>query len=352
MTRSLLPILATLALWTTGASAQDWASAEVCSVDTPEIVADVFEPTGLEALEAQVSEIPNATGRFWRITSPDGAVSHLWGTFHSADPLILSLPVAVTEAISAARVVAVEVDYTFKSRDAFRDAQMMEGRYKDASDPFAFTPGDGTIVGLPDEVSFWIRDRALELGWTDDVDMLLSVPGIAEMLLSDPCEDFSQGVLPVQDDYVQLLGRIAGAEILSLEDPDEFITDLNERPETAEAIVGTYAAYLKPMETNAERSTSFALYLAGRLGLMQVWDYDYQQQVYGARGLDMLQLTDEYLLELRNARFVERTADDLASGGAFIAVGAAHLPGAAGLVALLRDAGYDVERIPLPGEAP
>jgi uncharacterized protein YbaP (TraB family) len=351
MVRPLLPGLAALALWTTGALAQDWASAEVCTVETAEIVADVFAPKGLDALEAEAADIANANGRFWRITSPEGAVSHLWGTFHSADRLILRLPDEVTEAISAARMVAVEVDYTFKSRDGFRDAQMMEGRFKDASDPFAFEPGDGSIAGLPQEVSGWIRDRALELGWTEDVDLVLSLPGMAEMLLSDPCEDFTQGVLPIQDDYIQLLGRLAGAEILGLEAPDEFITDLDARPETAQAIVGTYAAYLKPAETNAERATSFALYLEGRLGLMQAWDYDYQQQIYGPDGLDLLQLTDEYLLEFRNVRFLERLTQDLQTGGVFVAVGAAHIPGPAGLVALLEEAGYTVTRIPLPGEA-
>lgn len=345
------PTLAFTLLLAFPAGAQDWATHEVCTVDAPVVVDAAFAPSDLATLAAEAAAIPNGTGKFWQITSPDGAVSHLWGTFHSADPLILALPAPVTETIASSRAVAVEVDYTFQSREAFRDAQLMEGRFRDASDPFAFEPGDGTIAGLPDEVSFWIRDRALELGWTEDVDLIMSLPGMAEMLLSDPCEDFSQGILPIQDDYIQLLGRLAGARIISLENPDEFVSDLAADEETARAIVGVYAAYLRPMETNAERATSFALYLEGRLGVAEAWDRAYQQEIHGPEGVDMLRRTDAYLLEFRNRRFLERLADQLAEGGVFVAVGSAHIPGETGLVALLGNSGYKVERIPLPGEA-
>lgn len=331
--------------------AQDWATAEVCSVEVPMISDGAFAPSNQSELEDVARNITNSKGKFWSVTGPNGAVSHLWGTFHSSDPLILALPKVVTAAIEDARTVAVEVDYVFKSREDYRDAQMMEGRFQDASDPFAFEPGDGSIAGLPVEVSDWIRDRALELGWTEDFDLIMSLPGMAEMLLSDPCEDFAQGILPIQDDYIQLLGRLSGARILSLEEPDEFIADLALDEDTARAVVGTYASYLKPMETNAQRAASFALYLQGQLGVMEAWDRAYQQQIYGIEGLDMLKLTDAYLLERRNHRFLERLAGALAEGDLFIAVGSAHLPGETGLVELLRNQGYDVTRIPLPGEA-
>ena len=349
---ALLAALLGVPLVATPAMAQDWATAEVCTVDAPYISDAAFAPAELSALEAEAEGILNPNGKFWRITSPGGAVSHLWGTYHSSDPSILALPDAVKEAIGAARVVAVEVDYRLESREAYRQSLDMEGRFKEASDPFAFTPGDGTIAGLPLEVSLWIRDRAMELGWTEDIDLILSLPGIAEVLLSDPCEDFTNGVLPIQDDYVLLLGRLAGADILSLETHDEFIEDLADDEDTARAIVATYAAYLKPMTTNAERAASFALYQQGRLGVLEAWDYAFQREIFGAVGDDYLNRTDAYLLDLRNMRFVERMESGLGLGGVFIAVGSAHIPGGNGLVALLRDKGYKVDRIPLPGEVP
>lgn len=334
------------------ASAQDWATKDVCTVDVAEVHASVFDPAGLSTLETRAAEIENRRGRFWQITAPNGAVSHLWGTFHSSDPLILDLPQPLRDTISEARVIAVEVDYVAPSRDAYRDRQYLEGRFKTASDPFMATPGGGTIAGLNPDMTFWVRDRAIELGWTEDADLILSTAGIAEMLLSDPCEDFAGGVLPIQDDYVQLLGRLAGARILGLESPEEFLADLAAREDTARAIIAVYAAYLKPMTSNQERSTSFALYREGRLGLMAAWDAAFLETVLGQSGAEALALTDDYLLTFRNHRFIDRLGPELTTGGVVVAVGAGHIAGDGGLVSLLKKAGYDVARIALPGEAP
>lgn len=344
-------ILGLSALFAAPATAQDWATREVCAVDTPRIVEAAFAPASLAELEGLAAKIPNANGKFWQITAPDGAVSHLWGTFHSSDPLILALPEKVRTAIAAAKTVAVEVDFTHASREEYRSAQMMKGRFQDAADPFAAAPSSPDF-GVPPKQAEWVRERAIELGWTEDFDYIMSLPGIAEMLLSDPCEDFTQGILPIQDDYIQLLGRLSGARILSLEGRDQMFADLADDDETARAIIATYAAYLQPMQTNAERATSFALYLQGRLGLMEAWDYAFQQQIYGPAGLDSIRQTDAYLLDFRNERFLDRLSDALTEGGVFVAVGSAHLPGNSGLVQLLRDRGYDVTRLPITGEAP
>ncbi len=334
------------------ARAQDWATKDVCQVEDPRIDDQVFAPASRAALEEQAAGIENRRGRFWKITAPGGAVSYLWGTLHSSDPLILDLPVDVRRAIETSRLVAVEVDYTFQSRDQIRAAQYVDGRFREASDPFALLPNDSPLTDLPGDLRFWVLDRAIELGWTEDAELILSPAGMAEMLLSDPCEDFTTNVMPIQDDYVQLLGRLAGAKIVGLEEPEEFLDDLNapEARETVEAIIAVYAAYLKPMTSNAERAANFGIYLEGRLGLMMAWDAAYLDQVLGAQGAAALKLTDAYLIALRNKRFIDRLASELPRGGVFVAVGAGHLPGRDGLITLLRDAGYDLDRVVLPGE--
>lgn len=350
--RAFASILAGLCL-ALPAPAQDWATRDVCTVETPEIHADLFEDPGLDALDAEAARIPNGMGRLWRITAPDGATSHLWGTFHSSDPHILRLVDEVRDLIESARTVAIEIDYSFASRSAYRDAQYIEGRYNEASDPFAINENaGGTIAGLPPEISGWILDRAIELGWTEDADLILSPAGMAEMLLSDPCEDFTSGIFPVQDDYIQLIGRLAGARILGLEAPTAFFDDLKDRPETSDAITAVYGAYLQPVADNRARSTGFALYQTGRIGLMAAWDRAYLDQVLGEAGLAALDLTNDYLLTFRNARFLAAMRGDLDAGDTFVAVGVGHLPGESGLVEMLRAEGYTVTRVPLPGEAP
>ena len=344
-------VLAALAIDPGGAWAQDWATVELCTVDEAVINDQAFNYADRATLEAEAAKIENGLGRFWQITSPEGKISHLWGTWHSSDPSILDLPEAVRAAIDASGVVAVEVDYVLKSREAYREALYAPGRFKEASDPFAFTPSDGIVAGLSPEMSGWVTDRAIELNWTEDFSLILSNAGLAEMLLSDPCEDFSNGVLPIQDDYIQLLGRLAGAEIRGLEQPSEFLDDLNANKETANAIIAVYAAYLMPVTSNIKRATAFGIYREGRIGLSMAWDAAYLAQVLGDQGTKALQLTNDYLLAERNQRFLDRLTDDLPTGGVFIAVGAGHLPGDDGLVTMLRDAGYTVTRKVTPGEA-
>lgn len=52
----------------------------------------------------------------------------------------------------------------------------------------------------------------------------------------------------------------------------------------------------------------------------------------------------ELLLDSRNRRWAKKLAPVLERGGAFVAVGAGHLPGEQGLVTLLRERGFIVER--------
>ncbi|CAN0603204.1 unnamed protein product, partial [Ectocarpus sp. 12 AP-2014] len=120
MRRSLIALaLATLPL---AAQAQDWATFDVCTVETPKIVETAFAPATLSSLETRGADLANGKGRLWRIETPQGSISHLWGTLHSADPLILDLPQVLRNIIDSARLVAVEIDFTAKSRAALREA--------------------------------------------------------------------------------------------------------------------------------------------------------------------------------------------------------------------------------------
>ena len=53
-------------------------------------------------------------------------------------------------------------------------------------------------------------------------------------------------------------------------------------------------------------------------------------------------------IDERNRRMFDAVTAHLARGRVFVAVGALHLPGEQGLIALLRSAGYELEPLPLP----
>jgi uncharacterized protein YbaP (TraB family) len=331
------------------AQAQDWATREACEVVSAEINPQILPDTLLASLRADAEKMPNPKGRFWRVQSPDGAVSHLWGTMHSNDPLVLDLPIIVQKRIADARIVALEFDPAFASRQAVRDHQKQE-LFRPDNDTYSFDDS-----GLDPLIVDWIRTRLDGLGWGREAADYLTLPFIVENLLSDPCDDFAAGVLPDQDSLIQTLGVIGGGRILGLESPDA-LTDHLKDPQnqgTTLSILAVYGAYLDPMTSAANRATSFALYLQGELALGRQWEKSTLARVYGQDLADLyLKRADGFLLGQRNKTFLQTATQDLQQGGVFMAIGSFHLPGEQGMIELLRQAGYTVSRIPLPGEVP
>lgn len=327
-------------------SAQSWATRDLCLIEEATIHEDIFAPEFYAMMQIRGAEIPNSTGRYWRITSQSGAVSHLWGTMHSTLPIILRLPEEVTDTIEAARIVATEVDYTQYTRPELTALRTTTAKLANS---YTINVRD---LNIPPKLLTWIEERLFALGWGEDALDYLKAAAVAEILLSAPCEDFSSGVYPIQDDRIQMLGALAGAKILSLEQPGDLFAKLDdeENVDLTRAMIATYAAYLDPEITKEAFSTSYALYLQGRIGEMMAWDELYFAQAYPNEGLAWLRRTNDYLLRERNENFLATALDDLRQGGVFMAVGTYHLPMEYGLVAMMREAGFTVERIALEGE--
>ncbi|MEM9369342.1 MAG: TraB/GumN family protein [Planctomycetota bacterium] len=277
-------------------SAQNWATRDLCLIDEARVHEDIFDPDFYARIQTRASQIPNGVGRYWRITAPNGATSHLWGTMHSSLPLILRLPDQVEREIEAARVIATETDYTQQTRDDLTLAYTSFDRYR--SD----TQISVQQMELPEQLLTWTRDRLVGLGWGEEAFDYLSPAAVAELMLSDPCGDFNSGIYPIQDDRIQMLGEIAGAEVLSLEEPRALFKKLNEDKNLGltRAMIAVYANYLTPDITREALSTSYALYLQGRIGEMMAWDETYFADTYPDEGLDWLARTNDYLLRERN----------------------------------------------------
>ena len=333
------------------AFAQDWATRELCYSDPDPVTAEDVLPHDLAALEAEAARIPNARGRLWRIEHRSGGISHLWGTMHVTLPQVLDLPEALESAIESARLVAIEIDFTHPDRASMIGRYNEPGRYRDPGD--AFLPEKALDLSyLGPKVEAAVIERLGGSDYGEELLYVMTYAGLAEHLLSDPCEDFTSGVIPSQDNYIQTLAHIAGVNIRGLESPSEFIADLADDPDTARAMIALYASYLPRPERLQNFNASVQLYLEGRLGLMATWEAAHMEATYGPEGIEALDRSDAYLLALRNERFVARIAPELETGGVVLAVGAAHLSGETGLVELLRAEGHSVTRIPLPGEAP
>jgi uncharacterized protein len=330
------------------AMAQDWFTAEACAVPKAAIDPAVLSPGELASLGRRVADVPNGQGRLWQITTPEGRVSHLWGTMHSSDRAVLDLPKPVRALIDSATILAVESDPTPDTRAAVAALNRWDGFWisgEAVSDPRTdFDP----------ELLEWITARVESLGYDPYTMGQMTDAGLASLLLSDPCEDFSGRVIPYQDNYIVTLAHLAGVGIAGLEPPLPILNDLNrpDMAETARVMVQSYGAYLAPWEGASGRASYIALYLQGRIAEMMLWSDDFAAKVHGAeKAARFAAILDAYLLEGRNRRFVANARPLIDAGGAFLAVGSFHLPGEEGMISLLRAAGYRVDRVPLPGEA-
>jgi uncharacterized protein YbaP (TraB family) len=338
-----------LAAAASGAHAQSWATHAFC--DPAEIIVDdaVFAPQGRSELEDQAAAIPNANGRFWRVTSSTGAVSHLWGTMHSSHQTVLDLPEAVLTTLDGAQKVALEIDPTFPDRDSYARYIRGDDLFRPLRSNFRFSD-----LGLSRDIERHLGNRLVSLGWHRGALDEMTFGGLSNLLLFDPCEDFTAGVLPTQDSYIQTRAHIAGIPLLALEPTDRLPQKLNQsdNADLARAIIATYAIYLLPGATAQHRATALALYKEGRIGLLMAWDAASVIGPLGDEGPDLYARMTDYLLNERNIDFVEAAGASLDEGGLFLAVGNFHLPGEQGIVALLRAKGFDVTRVVLPGEAP
>lgn len=340
------PVALCALLSATAAPAQDWATRAVCDVPQVALYEDALDAP-LAELERQAAALPNGLGRFWRITAPGGAVSHLWGTFHSSQREVLDLPDMVLAEIERARTVALEIDSVYATRAAYRADVLHEGRYIPEGAPSAYN-----TLSLDPRVDGWIRDRLDAIGWGRDSTDYLTLGALTEVLLWPPCEDFASGTYPTQDTFIQTLGHINGARIVGLESTQRIREKLDGTGgrSMGAAMLTVYGSYLAPVEDWKGAATGYALYLQGRIAVAMMQDRAYIGGLFGEEGLDQLDYLDTWLLDERNHDFVEAAAPLLDEGGVFVAVGSFHLPGEEGMVKLFRDRGYRVERVAVPGE--
>ena len=148
--------------------------------------------------------------------------------------------------------------------------------------------------------------------------------------------------LPEVDQLLAQTAKDSGVRVVALETPQEQLDAIaTMRPEVAATLL-TLAAR-DPNLNDDLYATTLRLYRESRPAeILPVSD------AAGALSKAERSAQDEFthvLLVDRNALMAKRAAPLLASGGAFIAVGALHLTGKGGLIERFRADGYAVTRV-------
>lgn len=279
---------------------------------------EAFECTELVRANKSVDVAGFDEGLLWRIESASGAVSYIFGTIHISDERVTNLPAPVREALDRSPHFGMEV--------------ILDGSALQRMSMAMFAADGSNGLGqLLDPLSFAQTTRLLlRYGVSEQAARVLK-PWAAFTTLSLPP---GQSGVPLD---LALLGeaRQSGKSTFGLETIDEQIAvfaDL-KNDEQVQILAQTVCHY---GDFQAELEEMVQHYLARDLSAVMEMAIRYESPLKG-RFLDIL-------LRQRNHRMVARLESVLTRGGAFVAVGALHLPGPEGILRLLRSAGFKVER--------
>lgn len=276
---------------------------------------------------AAAGELPYGKGLLWRVQKDGGPASYVLGTMHTTDPRLRDLPPEIDRAITESRTLAFELIETPAGAEKLsRAMQLPEGRRLQdiiGDRLFQRTAEAVAPLGIPPQGLQRFKPWALSL--------FLIYPQIEIVRLS-------QGE-PAFDTWLQAEARRRGKTLQALESYEEQIEVFNGMGE-AEQIAMVTDMLADHANIEARFNRMFRAYLKGDIAVLMAEASD----VSGVSDVAAAERFKARLIDDRNRIMAARIAPLLRDGGAFVAVGAAHLPGEEGILARLAARGYRVTR--------
>ncbi|HYN54911.1 MAG TPA: TraB/GumN family protein [Methylotenera sp.] len=252
-------------------------------------------------------------GLFWKVDSPAGKTSYLFGTIHTDDNRVTNFSPAVTNAL--------------QSVDAF----MME----------TLAPNDPSIFMMPDgDLKSMLTEKELD-----------QVYALAEfhVMHRDAATHMKPWLLAVvfdspkpltpfaQDNLLMTMSEDLGKEVIGIEDTQEHfgVMDSFSRDEQLTMLRAVLKRSQQTKERDYERLMS--AYLAGNSDKVAELD---EKITGGMLPPALWEKMRGKLLDERNMVMAQRISEEAKAKNVFVAVGASHLAGKGGLIARLKEAGY------------
>jgi uncharacterized protein YbaP (TraB family) len=274
------------------------------------------------------SQMPYGQGLLWQIDGAGPAPSYLFGTMHSADEEVTALAPPVLDAFARAQSLSLEVIMTPEAQMSLAMAMMLsDGRTLDE------------VLG-PD-----LFQRAVAAGRPygfGQTQLRLFKPWAIMTLFSLPPSEVKRQAAGEKalDHRLQEAATERGLALHGLERIDEQISLFNDMAEADQiAMLDATISQSDEVELMFEkmRSAYLAQEPAAIFELMQAQQTGFDPE--------LVETFTTNLLDTRTTRMIERMQPQLAEGGAFVAVGALHLPGENGILKPLEDRGYRLTRL-------
>ncbi|HLS05346.1 MAG TPA: TraB/GumN family protein [Wenzhouxiangella sp.] len=259
---------------------------------------------------------------FWSVTDNAGRQNWILGTLHSEDPRLLDWPQPLVDALQKADRLALEL----KPDEAMAERlkQAMTCREQSLADRLPAPLFERLLAVLENDYRHDRNSAAQLCLWA------------AALTLAAPP--------PASGMYMDMMlawrGQGAGLELVALETVDEQIEFLSGLPD-ADQVVLIEKALDERDSHDALFNELVKTYLEGDLEQLTLLS---NRQLEGLP-VHIANYFNEQGLEERNRRMLERARPWLEQGGLIIAVGALHLPGEDGLLALLANEGWQLQGI-------
>lgn len=255
---------------------------------------------------------PRANSLLWKVTSPQGTTSHIFGTIHLQDSTVFRQRDTILSLVRACDIYASEMhlDSVLK---------MMQ--------PSAIFLTSKTLYDLADtsDVNQICNELEKRLPGMKTICSRLK-PGAIGMLIS---LGSTEKTAPVAiDQYLWNLAKEHQPRLVGLETLAEQIAVVDQMT----------PAMLLEQISQLSREDSLALVMPGMYAMEELDAIaGIGEDTTGAYSSLMSQLNDE-----RNVVMVTRMQEMLSQGNAFIAIGALHLTGPQSVLSLLEQRGYTV----------
>jgi uncharacterized protein len=297
-------------------------------------------PTAYAAIEAAASAVPFRHGKLFRLSRAGTEPSYVFATLHLSDPRITSFSPRLRAALADSKIVALE---SVETGAVLHRAIGNDGAAWRRATVAEETQRADHLLTKADFAQ--LEALAARKGVTQSAVHTLKPSALALMLDLPACAMSLPGGKPYVDELVADIARENKIEPIGLETIIEQLEALDGLPPETERDL-LIAILRQSQGDHAEDvvETMVARYTEGDIGGLLAW----LRSAEPIPGVAQAQIPPAFLdrlITLRNQRMHDVTLPLLKRGGAFIAVGAAHLPGQEGLLALFEKDGYEVETV-------
>ena len=280
-------------------------------------------------LTGDKSNIPNLTKMPFLWVIENKKPSYLFGTIHSSEDRVITLPDSVIEAINQSDVIYIEIDpeeltspssYDVFLQDDLTLEKLLPQDILMRLDKYMVSKGESILKYHRYKV--WFINSIIERGL-----------GKKETEKK-----------PILDIYITNLGKDFGKDIKGIESLKEQ-HDIYDNLKLNEQIslLNSTLTRLESVESEINEGEKFItdLYILGDESMINLFLTGYSKTEVESKVLDRL-------LKDRNKKIAYRIDELIKSNpnkSFFIAVGVAHYPQEEGIIDLLRDSGYEINRV-------